>query len=516
MDEDLKQQVNTLEQRIQSLETKVSPLSYTPDPQSQQVFDEQKLVEYTTTLPADAPRANGVSRIYFDATDYWLYEYANSGWRRTKLDGAGFPTTVAQGDLLYYSGSAWVVLNAGTSGYFLKTQGAGANPIWAQISQDQIVKNYTKVDASIAVGDVVSYLAGGTLDVLSNVNYVDDIEIGRATNVFSRGIKFTAPIGMVGFTIYLSGMKKTGSPADDFQVKLRATGSTPGSITETQTVANASITTSYQEFTLTFSSTLVAGTSYWLEFRRSGSSEDINNYFVVKSCNQADFNFYFTPAGTTDTADTWSASPGEMTNFRLNKAVTAGLYRTLDVPNGIGLHGGVKGVAKTVNGGDVDVVISGSFTTSGLTAETDYYVSTTTPGALTATIGAIHVGRSNLTTSFEVFSKKTIRKAYLGATMEVLTTGNTIKIELGFKPLAIKCVAVDDPQMSVGYAIGTSSKALQNIDSGTASMVSLWSTADGTSGSAEGGIALGDSSVTFTISSAATSKTFSGLLIFEN
>lgn len=37
----------------------------------------------------------------------------------------------AQGDILYYNGTAWVKLAAGTSGYFLKTLGAGANPAWA-------------------------------------------------------------------------------------------------------------------------------------------------------------------------------------------------------------------------------------------------------------------------------------------------------------------------------------------------------------------------------------------------
>ena len=39
-------------------------------------------------------------------------------------------TGAAQGDVLYYNGSAWVNLAAGTSGKFLKTQGAGANPVW--------------------------------------------------------------------------------------------------------------------------------------------------------------------------------------------------------------------------------------------------------------------------------------------------------------------------------------------------------------------------------------------------
>ena len=37
----------------------------------------------------------------------------------------------AQGDIVYYNGSNLVKLAVGTSGYFLKTQGAGANPVWA-------------------------------------------------------------------------------------------------------------------------------------------------------------------------------------------------------------------------------------------------------------------------------------------------------------------------------------------------------------------------------------------------
>jgi len=50
-----------------------------------------------------------------------------------KINGAGVPAvgTLAQGDVLYYNGSAWVRLAAGTSGNFLTTQGAGANPAWS-------------------------------------------------------------------------------------------------------------------------------------------------------------------------------------------------------------------------------------------------------------------------------------------------------------------------------------------------------------------------------------------------
>ena len=39
----------------------------------------------------------------------------------------------AQGDIMYYTGSDWARLGAGTSGYYLKTQGTSANPVWASV-----------------------------------------------------------------------------------------------------------------------------------------------------------------------------------------------------------------------------------------------------------------------------------------------------------------------------------------------------------------------------------------------
>lgn len=44
------------------------------------------------------------------------------------------PSSPAQGDILYYSGSAWAKLAAGTSGQYLQTQGASSNPQWATVT----------------------------------------------------------------------------------------------------------------------------------------------------------------------------------------------------------------------------------------------------------------------------------------------------------------------------------------------------------------------------------------------
>ena len=59
-------------------------------------------------------------------TTYWNL-MAQTGTDITSIAG------LAQGDVLYYNGTAWVRLGAGTSGQFLKTNGTGANPAWATV-----------------------------------------------------------------------------------------------------------------------------------------------------------------------------------------------------------------------------------------------------------------------------------------------------------------------------------------------------------------------------------------------
>lgn len=59
---------------------------------------------------------------------------ANQGPKINAITGLKV-TSQAQGDLLYASSSsAFARLGAGTSGQFLKTQGTGANPVWADVT----------------------------------------------------------------------------------------------------------------------------------------------------------------------------------------------------------------------------------------------------------------------------------------------------------------------------------------------------------------------------------------------
>lgn len=58
-------------------------------------------------------------------------------------------TDEAQGSILYFDGSNWVRLVAGTSGHYLKTQGAGADPIWSTVNigtADSIAQSATLED----------------------------------------------------------------------------------------------------------------------------------------------------------------------------------------------------------------------------------------------------------------------------------------------------------------------------------------------------------------------------------
>ena len=53
-------------------------------------------------------------------------------WTQMAAGGTDVGTTITtQGDILYRDGSGLQRLAAGTSGQFLKTQGSGANPVWA-------------------------------------------------------------------------------------------------------------------------------------------------------------------------------------------------------------------------------------------------------------------------------------------------------------------------------------------------------------------------------------------------
>lgn len=84
-----------------------------------------------------------------------------------------------QGDILYFDGSTWVRLGAGTAGYFLQTNGAGSNPTW-------VAPTATDLDVtSQATGDLLYFDGANWVRIPAGVEATD------AHNVL--GVKVDAP-----------------------------------------------------------------------------------------------------------------------------------------------------------------------------------------------------------------------------------------------------------------------------------------------------------------------------------
>jgi len=90
--------------------------------------------------------------------------------RAHAMDSSSDHSAGTQGDIIYATtDGAWAKLAAGTSGYFLKTQGAGANPVWAAPS----ITNYLKlVSETTVTGDAVGEIDLTSLDLESDKLYV--------------------------------------------------------------------------------------------------------------------------------------------------------------------------------------------------------------------------------------------------------------------------------------------------------------------------------------------------------
>ena len=73
----------------------------------------------------------------------------------------------AQGDVMYYNGSDWARLAAGTSGHFLKTQGTGANPAWAEAGGGKVLQvvSTTKTDTFSTTSDSFTDVTGLTVSI---------------------------------------------------------------------------------------------------------------------------------------------------------------------------------------------------------------------------------------------------------------------------------------------------------------------------------------------------------------
>jgi len=88
---------------------------------------------------------------------------ANSGDTEecTLSEVLDFVGSAAQGDILYRNATTWTRLGAGTSGQYLKTQGTGANPVWASVTAASAYRaDFTVIDYTGYSGGITSAVNG--------------------------------------------------------------------------------------------------------------------------------------------------------------------------------------------------------------------------------------------------------------------------------------------------------------------------------------------------------------------
>lgn len=119
----------------------------------------------------------------------------------------------AQGDILYRDASGVQRLAAGTSGQFLKTQGAAANPVWAAVSQASVsLLGYLygltlSNDAGDATNDLdiaTGYAAEASGGVIMNLGsaYVKQLDAAWAVGT-NQGMRDTGAISNATWHIFL-------------------------------------------------------------------------------------------------------------------------------------------------------------------------------------------------------------------------------------------------------------------------------------------------------------------------
>jgi hypothetical protein len=111
-------------------------------------------------------------------TTYWNL-MAQTGTDITSIAG------LAQGDVLYYNGTAWVRLGAGTSGQFLKTNGSGANPSWSTVTTKIVNVAHTSINQATNAGNLVIIFYGKFLYLLHTI--ITQQEVLRHQKIIQLG-----------------------------------------------------------------------------------------------------------------------------------------------------------------------------------------------------------------------------------------------------------------------------------------------------------------------------------------
>jgi hypothetical protein len=135
----------------------------------------------------DVVSYNGSSYVCIAATTGNL-PTVTAKWNLMAEGGDVATTLTTQGDVLYRDGSGLQRLGAGTSGYFLKTQGTGANPVWAEVGgtiKEAFYQNYAGQNTS-ASSNYFSFSFTPTQSGQAFIMYTINYRMASASHMYVR------------------------------------------------------------------------------------------------------------------------------------------------------------------------------------------------------------------------------------------------------------------------------------------------------------------------------------------
>ncbi|MBI1908868.1 MAG: hypothetical protein HYS22_01705 [Deltaproteobacteria bacterium] len=331
----------------------------------------------------------------------WGGDLTGTGSSPTVADNSVDGTDIAlgsdaQGDVMYYSGTDWVRLAAGTSGQYLKTQGAGANPTWAD-SAAGTMGALTADWGQTGAYDIVLANASSELKILESAGatYYGIIDAGdlsadrtytfpdatgtvalttsnvaTATALAANGANCSA--GSYPLGVDASGAVETCTAATTGTVTSVATGSglTGGTITTTGTLSLGALTADWNQ-TGAFDITLNNASSELKILESAGGT-----YYGIIDAGDLSADRTYTFPDATGTVALTTSNVATATALAANGAnCDAGSY-----PLGVDASGAVESCTVASGSGTVTSVATGS----GLTGGTITTTGTLSLGALTA------------------------------------------------------------------------------------------------------------------------------------
>ncbi len=153
------------------------------------------------TIGAGVWQGTAIGDSYISSASTWNSKQTGNAYL---TDIAGI--TANQGDVIYFNGTNWVDLAPGTSGQYLKTQGAGANPVWGTVSGSGTVYS---ADGTIGSGRAVAIT--DTVNFDSNTFVIDGTnnKVGIGTTTPTQKLEVVGSdakilvLGSVGAAIQL-------------------------------------------------------------------------------------------------------------------------------------------------------------------------------------------------------------------------------------------------------------------------------------------------------------------------